>query len=77
MKEQRAALEMLIAPEAVGQARPSLVVSCALALAGGHERMRLGRGWWWGRGQCAQHTPALKAVGDVVSSRRDRMGTAL
>ncbi len=34
MKEQRAAVEMLLAPEAAGKVRPALMVNCCLALAG-------------------------------------------
>ena len=31
-REQRAALDMLLAPEAAGRARPHLVAACAFAL---------------------------------------------
>lgn len=31
-KEQKAALDLLLAPEAAGQARPHLVAACAFAL---------------------------------------------
>lgn len=34
VKEQRASVELLLQPDSAGKVRPSLLVNCALALAG-------------------------------------------